>query len=193
MAQYTRKAIRQTFLEMLREMPFDKITVSALVNRCEVSSNTFYYHYHDIFDLLFSWMSDELAPLLSADENSWKERLTALLERMQAHPKVVYHLSSSTLRERMERYIFLTTNGFFEHYIEFHTFEAPLSAEQKKNMADFCRYAFLGFVARFIWNRMEGNVRQSVDELERLMEQFVVGANVQLQKTSGSAREDRSC
>ena len=193
MAQYTRKAIRQTFLEMLREMPFDKITVSALVNRCEVSSNTFYYHYHDIFDLLSSWLSDELAPLLSADENSWKECLIALLERMQAHPEVVYHLSSSTLRERMERHIFLATNDFFDHYISFHTFAHPLSAEQKKSMADFCRYAFLGFVARFIWNRMEGNVRQSVEGLERLMEQFVIGANVQLQKTLGSAREDRSC
>ena len=193
MAQYTRKAIRQTFLEMLKEMPFDKITVSALVNRCELSSNTFYYHYHDIFDLLSSWLSDELAPLLSADENSWKERLIALLERMQAHPEIVYHLSSSTLRERMERYIFLTTNDFFDHYIDFHTFEQPLSAEQKKSMADFCRYAFLGFVARFIWNRMEGNMHQAVDGLEYLMEQFVAGANVQLQKVSGNAREDGSC
>ena len=189
MAQYTRKAIRQAFLEMLREMPFDKITVSALVNRCEISSNTFYYHYHDIFDLLFSWMSDELAPLLSADENSWKERLTALLERMQANPEVVYHLSSSTLRERMERYIFLATNDFFEHYIDFHTLGQPLSAEQKKSMADFCRYAFLGFVARFIWNRMAGNVRQAVDELLPLMEQFVAGANIRLQKASDNAQE----
>ncbi len=189
MAQYTRKAIQQTFLEMLREMPFDKITVSALVNRCEVSSNTFYYHYHDIFDLLFSWLSDELAPLLSSDEGSWKECLTALLERMQTHPEIVYHLSSSTMRERMERYIFSTTNDLFNHYIDFHTFEQPLSAEQKKNMADFCRYAFLGFFARFIWNRMVGNVRQAVDELLPLMEQFVAGANIRLQKASDNAQE----
>ncbi len=45
MAQYTQKAIIETFEKMLIEMPFDKITVSALVRRCEISSNTFYYHY----------------------------------------------------------------------------------------------------------------------------------------------------
>lgn len=33
MAQYTRKAILQTFQEMLERMPFDKITISALVAR----------------------------------------------------------------------------------------------------------------------------------------------------------------
>ena len=40
MAQYTQRAIIETFEKMLTEMPFDKITVSALVRRCEISSNT---------------------------------------------------------------------------------------------------------------------------------------------------------
>ena len=55
MANYTEKIIMQTFEEMLEEFPFGKITVSALVSRCEISSNTFYYHFKDIFDLLESW------------------------------------------------------------------------------------------------------------------------------------------
>ena len=50
MANYTQRAIIQTFQDMLKEMPFDKITVSAIVARCDISSNTFYYHYHDIYD-----------------------------------------------------------------------------------------------------------------------------------------------
>ena len=62
MAQYTQKAIIETFEKMLIEMPFDKITVSALVRRCEISSNTFYYHYSDIYDLLDVWLRGELIP-----------------------------------------------------------------------------------------------------------------------------------
>ena len=53
MALYTKKLIMTTFQEMLAEMPFDKITVSALVKRAEGSPNTFYYHYQDIYALLF--------------------------------------------------------------------------------------------------------------------------------------------
>ena len=52
MAIRTNKAIIETFEEMLDEMPFEKITVSSLAKRCEISPNTFYYHYEDIYDLL---------------------------------------------------------------------------------------------------------------------------------------------
>lgn len=48
MAQYTQKAIIDTFRDMLKKMPFDKITVTAIVSACGISSNTFYYHYRDI-------------------------------------------------------------------------------------------------------------------------------------------------
>ena len=36
MALYTQKAIMRAFGEMLEEMPFDKITVTALVKRCDI-------------------------------------------------------------------------------------------------------------------------------------------------------------
>ena len=49
MALLTKRVIMTTFQQMLEEMPFDKITVSALVRRCQISSNTFYYHYQDIY------------------------------------------------------------------------------------------------------------------------------------------------
>lgn len=55
MALYTKKLIMTAFAEMLEELPFDKITVAALVKRAGVSPNTFYYHYEDIYALLDAW------------------------------------------------------------------------------------------------------------------------------------------
>ena len=46
MALYTKKLLMSTFQEMLEELPFDKITVAALVKRAGISPNTFYYHYN---------------------------------------------------------------------------------------------------------------------------------------------------
>ena len=48
MANYTQRAIVQTFETMLAETPFDRITVSALAARCGISPNTFYYHFREI-------------------------------------------------------------------------------------------------------------------------------------------------
>ena len=81
MALLTQKAILSTFEEMLEEMPFDKITVSALVRRCGVSSNTFYYHYQDIYDLLDVWMSTRLGMLKKSvpESKGWKEEVRVFL------------------------------------------------------------------------------------------------------------------
>ena len=42
--QYTRNMIRSVFIEMLDERPFDEITVTDLVTRCEINRKTFYYY-----------------------------------------------------------------------------------------------------------------------------------------------------
>lgn len=60
MALYTKKLIMTTFQEMLAEMPFDRITVSALVKRAGGSPNTFYYHHQDIYVLLDDWFQKQV-------------------------------------------------------------------------------------------------------------------------------------
>ena len=37
---------------MMAEMPLDMISVTLLSKKCKVKRQTFYYHFHDIFDLL---------------------------------------------------------------------------------------------------------------------------------------------
>ena len=44
---------------MMSEMPLDDISVTALTKRCHVNRKTFYYHFHDIFDLLAQVFLDE--------------------------------------------------------------------------------------------------------------------------------------
>ena len=44
---------------MMSEMPLDDISVTALTKRCHVNRKTFYYHFHDIFDLLTQVFLDE--------------------------------------------------------------------------------------------------------------------------------------
>ena len=52
MADFTRKAIIDTYISMIERMPASQVTVSALVKECGINRNTFYYHFRDIPDLL---------------------------------------------------------------------------------------------------------------------------------------------
>lgn len=48
----SRKMIRKAFMELLREKPFEKITVTDIVNRAEINRSTFYAHYPDVMGVI---------------------------------------------------------------------------------------------------------------------------------------------
>ncbi len=175
MARLAQKAIWQAFQAMLEEMPFDKITVSALVKRAGVSPNTFYYHYQDIYDLLRVWFHTILNQQVDihAPDFHWQSATKTLLHICQAHPKIVYHIFDSLSRNQLERYVFSLTDDVFYQQVCRQTQGSGLTQSQLKEVAQFCRYAFVGFLLQFVWNRMEADVDESVDRLGTLFTHFV--------------------
>ena len=184
MALLTQKAILSTFEEMLEEMPFDKITVSALVRRCGVSSNTFYYHYQDIYDLLSVWMNTRFGMLKKSVRESlgWKEEARVFLQYCQSHPKLITNLLSSVSRGSLEQYIFMETDDFFLDYVREKTAGTPLSEESIRYIAQFCRYSFIGFFLKFTWEKMQTDVDESMDRLEKLFNAFIDSAAAQMER-----------
>ena len=60
MATFTRKAIMQTFLHILKNKPLDRITVKDICEQCEINRNTFYYHFPDIRELILWTISNDI-------------------------------------------------------------------------------------------------------------------------------------
>ena len=172
MATFTRKAIIQTFQEMLVEMPFDKITILALVSRCGISPNTFYYHFRDIYDLLDAWLLTIEESLIQEKEptDNLYDVLKTLMFKMQANPEIVYHLFSSYPRERIERQIVEVTQSIFIPLVKTRSEELSVSEETLEMAASFYSYSFLGFIIKFIWEKMDGNVDKEVDRLQGIFE-----------------------
>lgn len=50
--RYTRMVIEQSFLELLKEKPVGKVTVTELCEKAQINRATFYKHYLDVPDLL---------------------------------------------------------------------------------------------------------------------------------------------
>jgi len=57
--------MESVFFEQLRTTPFQRITVSTIVEAAEVNRNSFYYHYADLEDLAHSAVSNLLIPDLA--------------------------------------------------------------------------------------------------------------------------------
>lgn len=175
MAKITEKLILRTFEEMLEEQPFDRITVRGLVTRCEINPNTFYYHYSDIFDLLEKWIRQELAPYLHPENDfqNWHDSACRFLKQMQKKRTVIYHIFNSLSREYLERFVFDDSEDVFVRYVRWRLNGKTVSEQRLLEIADFCRFACLGFVIRFLWERMDYDADQAVEELSGLFELFV--------------------
>ena len=172
MAQFTRKAIIQTFQDMLAEMPFDKITILALVSRCEISPNTFYYHFRDIYDLLDAWFKAQEESLFQEKKptDNMYDVLKTLMLKMQANPEIVYHVFNSFPRERIEKQIFDVTQPIFIRLLKNRPGAPSIPEETLKMVSSFYCFSFLGFIIEFIWEKMEGDVETKVARLQAIFE-----------------------
>lgn len=74
--------IADTFSRLLEEEELDKITVTKLIEECHISRQTFYYHFHDIMDVL-EWTFRRATQELLEKSLEEPERINALLTYMQ--------------------------------------------------------------------------------------------------------------
>lgn len=172
MANYTKKAIIQTFENMLREMPFDKITVSAIVTRCEISPNTFYYHFRDIYDLVDTWLDTKLFKYQTdawINEN-WKDVMRTILCDIQDDQEIVSHLFTSNSRERLEHYLFNSLENNMYHMIQKRDIGKSVSEETKRVLSSTLCYLLLGFIFNFIWNGMKNDINQMFDQVVNFLD-----------------------
>ena len=66
MSQMTKRALVASLKDLLAEKPLDKITVTDLTEHCGVNRMTFYYHFKDIYDLVFCPASARVALSMQA-------------------------------------------------------------------------------------------------------------------------------
>ena len=63
----TKRALAQALRELLREEPFEKISVSAICEACGMNRKSFYYHFKDKYELV-EWIYDTEFIALVRDE-----------------------------------------------------------------------------------------------------------------------------
>ena len=174
MANNTQKIIYDAFSNMLDHMPFDKITVTALIKECNISRNTFYYHYEDIYALL----DEVLASVLKKYNDATKEYklqdvLKTLLYDCRENQKKIYNIFNSLSRDRLERYIFNQTNSIITYRIMKLATQRNVEKERADAVSNIVRYSIYGFFIQFLWDDMKGDIEESVDNLCQIYNELI--------------------
>lgn len=71
----SRRMIRAAFLELLREKPFEKITVTDIVTRADINRSTFYAHYPDVQGMVDELIDETISGSVELVKNMAFEEL----------------------------------------------------------------------------------------------------------------------
>ncbi len=94
--RYTRKIIRDVFLQLLKEKPVAKITVKEICDIAEINRGTFYKHYQDCYDLLEKIEDEGLQEfkkmLASIEATGTQAALAAILHTLRNNSSLIQAL-----------------------------------------------------------------------------------------------------
>ncbi len=172
MVHGAKEEIVAVFLKELRAKPMDKITVTDIIEKSGISRNTFYYHFADIYNLLQFVLDREVERLSKSILllNSWPEVLKNLIDYARTYQKEIDHIYYSVPKERIEKFIFSSTQDILYQIVRLEAKGYNVSPEEIQYIADFYRYAIIGFFLRFLWNDMSSDAEKAIDKMAVIFE-----------------------
>ena len=107
MPNFTRRAIKESFLKLLNQRPLNQITVKDIVEDCGITRNSFYYHFSDLPALVEEIMKERVSAMVEDHPtiDSVQEGADAIVEFVMHNKRAIYHIYNSVSRDVFERHL----------------------------------------------------------------------------------------
>lgn len=171
MSNITKRALEASLKNLLLQKPLNKITVGDIANDCGINRMTFYYHFKDIYDLIeWSCVEDATKALEGKKTyNTWQEGFLNIFNAVLDNKPFIMNVYRSVSREQIEMYLYKLTYDLLIDVVNEKSVGMAVSDGDKKFIADFYKYAFVGIMLNWIRNDMKEEPKQIVDRLSVLI------------------------
>ena len=172
--QKTRQLIMNTFISLLAEKGFEKITINDIAERANINRGTVYLHYVDKFDLLDKCIETYVELLLhhcanSADTNLSASAFQSIFEYLEKNFTIYKLLLSNEgfgfFRSRLYAIIAQTVTEVIGIKSENHAFSNGVTTH-------FLASGVIGVLEWWINNSMPCNVQEITEQLMFLLEPY---------------------
>lgn len=156
MARHTRGAIIDSFWTLLNEKSLDKITVKDVIELAEINRNTFYYHFEDLYALLYTVFSEEAKHYrCNIDENGtfYEEYIRAASVFMDNRNAII-HVYNSKGKDVLNKYMKAASDDFVSRFVRQKAKGTDLSDEGLSYITSFYSYAIVGITMEWVENGM---------------------------------------
>lgn len=156
----TKDQIIDAFVELLEEMPYSKITVRNIVDKCGVNRNTFYYHFQDIPSLLEELLRSNIDLLIQehCHLGSLEDCISVTVQYFLKKRTAVLHVYKSLPREvfltHLDRLLFYLA----EEYIDTISTGMELSEDDRALIVRYFKCILVGVMLDWLDSGMSYDI-----------------------------------
>ena len=183
MAPLTEKALAASLKKLLEKKTLNKITVRDITDDCGVNRQTFYYHFHDVYDLV-EWIFTQEANKYMSDglsSKNWREVVSDLMEGLLSEKAFVMNAYYSLNRRQLEEFLQnLARPGVRDLVCEVAA-DRAIDAEDLEFVVDIATFSLVGIMTEWVAGGMNTEYKEKLDKvfllldgsLEHVLDKFV--------------------
>lgn len=168
MEQFTKKAIRDSFLKLLAKSPIDSIKVVDITRDCGISRNTFYYHYRDIYDVMKELFETTLEQILNKNNFNWYKVFEDITSSVLLNKNVLRNVSSSKYYREFEMYLYKAVEKAFSEKIRITAKGKNISDENIRLLSVLYTHAIIGTYSEWVQNGMKTDLKKYIKKFGAL-------------------------
>ncbi len=171
MSDITKRAMSAALKNLLKEKKLNKITVQDIADECGINRQTFYYHFQDIYDLVEWTCIEDTEKVIKENKtyDTWQEGFLAVFDLAKKDKTFIDNIYRSVSLEMLEQYLYRLVYPLLKNVVDEKANGQTVREENKKYIADFYKYAFVGVLLEWIRNDMAESPGQIVDRVSRIV------------------------
>lgn len=175
MANFTEKAIKESFWKLLLEHPLNKITIKDIVTDCGINRNSFYYHFQDIPSLVEIIVREEAEKLIAAYPKieSLEKALDVAIEFAMKNKAAALHIFNSVSRDVFEQNLFRVCEDVIIKYLDTVMPDMDLSPEDRRVLVGFFKCECFGVIINWMQKGMTADLREDHRRFSALRPQLL--------------------
>lgn len=170
----TKKQIAEALSTLTKNKSIDKITIKDITERCQLSRQTFYYHFDDIYDVVEWMIKDKLRSIIEDDETADSEEiLITLIAYARKDHSVIQRMLNSPHHQKTEKILFDSMRPYFARLFYQYNCDLAIKGFDLELIIDFCTGGFISLLVKS-GSQKDIDQKKLAQEIKRMIAAMII-------------------